>query len=239
MTDSKKSYYAVIPANVRYDESLPPNAKLLYGEITALCNAEGYCWASNKYFAELYGVTLRTVANWLRTLSGRGYIQTEVFYKQGSKEVEKRFITILHHPHENNFSTYGKNLPYPHENNFSTPHEKNFTDNNTSLNTTINTTNEYIDKSDKQTRKRFVPPSIEDVQAYCLERNNNVDAERFINHYTSNGWKVGKNPMKDWKAAVRTWEHNGYNAKTPKRSNTDEALDFYELGKQREGGLPI
>ena len=94
-------------------------------------------------------------------------------------------------------------------------------------------------KSDKPTRKRFLPPTIEEVQAYCMERNNNVDAERFINHYTSNGWKVGKNPMKDWKAAVRTWEHNGYNAKTPKRSNTDEALDFYELGKQREGGLPI
>ncbi len=67
MTDSKKSYYAVIPANVRYDENLPPNAKLLYGELTALCNAEGYCWASNKYFAELYGVTLRTSANWLRS----------------------------------------------------------------------------------------------------------------------------------------------------------------------------
>ena len=109
------------------------------------------------------------------------------------------------------------------------------------LNTDLPITNtSSIDvKSDKQTRKRFVPPSIEDVQAYCLERNNNVDAERFINHYTSNGWMVGKNKMQDWKAAVRTWEKNGYNAKTPKRSNTDEALDFYELGKQREGGLPI
>ena len=94
-------------------------------------------------------------------------------------------------------------------------------------------------KSDKPTRKRFTPPTIEEVQAYCFERNNNVDAEKFINHYTANGWMVGRNKMKDWKAAVRTWEKNGYNAKTPKRSNTDEALDFYELGKQREGGLPI
>ena len=149
MTDSKKSYYAVIPANVRYDESLPPNAKLLYGEITALCNAEGYCWASNKYFAELYGVTIRTIANWLRSLTDRGYIKAEVFYKQGSKEVEKRFITIIQYPHENNFSTYRENFQYPHENNFSTPHEKNFTDNITSINNTFNNTNEYIDKSDK------------------------------------------------------------------------------------------
>ena len=64
--------------------------------------------------------------------------------------------------------------------------------------------------SDKPTKpkKQFKPPSIEEVQAYCLERNNSVNAQRFIDHYTSNGWMVGKNKMKDWKAAIRTWEHN-------------------------------
>lgn len=54
--------------------------------------------------------------------------------------------------------------------------------------------------------KRFRPPTLEEVEAYCMERNNRVDAARFIDYYTSNGWKVGKNPMKDWKAAVRSWE---------------------------------
>ena len=58
--------------------------------------------------------------------------------------------------------------------------------------------------------KRFVKPTVEEVQAYCKERNNNVDAEKFISHYDSNGWKVGKTPMKDWKASVRTWEKNDY-----------------------------
>lgn len=66
-----------------------------------------------------------------------------------------------------------------------------------------------VDKSDKPKRTRFIPPSREEVQAYCIERNNNVDAERFIDYYTSNGWMVGKNKMKDWKASVRTWERNG------------------------------
>lgn len=61
---------------------------------------------------------------------------------------------------------------------------------------------------DKPKRTRFIPPTREEVQAYCLGRNNNVDVERFIDHYTSNGWMVGKNKMKDWKAAVRTWERN-------------------------------
>ncbi len=53
-------------------------------------------------------------------------------------------------------------------------------------------------------------PSLEEVKKYCIERNNNVDAEKWFNYYTSNGWKVGKNPMKDWQAAVRTWEKSEY-----------------------------
>lgn len=56
--------------------------------------------------------------------------------------------------------------------------------------------------------KRFTPPTVEEVEAYCFERNNRVDAEKFVDYYNSNGWRVGRNPMKDWKAAVRTWERN-------------------------------
>lgn len=59
--------------------------------------------------------------------------------------------------------------------------------------------------------KRFIKPSLAEVKTYCQERQNNVDAERFVDYYEANGWKVGKNPMKDWKAAVRTWEKSSYN----------------------------
>lgn len=68
----------------------------------------------------------------------------------------------------------------------------------------------YADKPQKKQPKTFRPPTIEEVKAYCTERQNNVDAERFVDYYTSNGWRVGKNPMKDWKAAVRTWEKHGW-----------------------------
>lgn len=60
----------------------------------------------------------------------------------------------------------------------------------------------------KPKSSRFTPPTLEQVQAYCLERNNSVDAFSFINHYESNGWMRGKNKIKDWKACVRTWEQN-------------------------------
>lgn len=229
----KKSYYAIIPANVRYDESLPPNAKLLYGEITALCNAEGYCWASNKYFAELYGVTLRTVANWLRSLVERGYIKSEVFFKNGSKEVDKRYITILTNPYENIFSTYGKNVQDPPENNFSTPHEENFTDNNTSFNTTSNTTNEYIGKPQKQPRKPFVPPTLEEVQSYCKERKNNVDAKKFFDYYSSADWYDAKgDKVKSWKQKVITWEGKD---KKPKQQGTGNI--FVDMLRERGNGV--
>lgn len=71
--------------------------------------------------------------------------------------------------------------------------------------------------NNKKTAKRFTPPTLEEVKAYCRERNNNVDAEQFIDFYSANGWKVGKNSMKDWKASVRTWERNNLSNKKPVR----------------------
>jgi hypothetical protein len=58
--------------------------------------------------------------------------------------------------------------------------------------------------------KKFTKPTLQEIQNYCLERKNNVDANKFYNYYEANGWKVGKNAMKDWKACVRTWEGNNY-----------------------------
>ena len=60
----------------------------------------------------------------------------------------------------------------------------------------------------KAKAKRFVKPTIEDIFNYCSERENNVDCRKFFDYYESNGWRVGKNPMKDWKASIRTWEKN-------------------------------
>lgn len=82
------------------------------------------------------------------------------------------------------------------------------TDTESSVTPTPNNINNNINNN--ISAKRFVKPTVEEVRAYCKERNNNVDAEKFISHYDSNGWKVGKTPMKDWKSAVRTWEKNDY-----------------------------
>lgn len=70
------------------------------------------------------------------------------------------------------------------------------------------TESETDDKADKPQKQRFAKPTLNEVSEYCRSRNNNVDPERFIDYYEANGWKVGKNPMKDWRAAIRTWERN-------------------------------
>lgn len=73
------------------------------------------------------------------------------------------------------------------------------------------TKEEYKEGNNKKedtnvSKKKFIPPTVEEVRAYCQERGNKVDPQAFIDHYTSNGWMIGKNKMRDWKAAVRTWE---------------------------------
>lgn len=76
-------------------------------------------------------------------------------------------------------------------------------------------------EADRPKRKKFVPPTVEEVEEYCFERNNKVDAEMFVDFYSSKGWMIGKNPMKDWKAAVRTWERKDKeNGKTSQNRNS-------------------
>lgn len=89
--------------------------------------------------------------------------------------------------------------------------------------------NEYEkDKADKPpTRPRFSPPSLEEVTAYCRERRNSVDAQRFIDFYASKGWKIGKNSMQDWKAAVRNWERRDDHAG---RSDSGHGADAAQTG---------
>ena len=89
-------------------------------------------------------------------------------------------------------------------------------------NDTDNDNDNDTDNNSKRKSKRFSPPTLLEVEDYCFERKNTVDASKFLDYYTSNGWKVGKNAMKDWRAAVRTWEkiqNNTTNGNTKHKQN--------------------
>lgn len=122
------NYYSIIPATVRYDENLSANAKLLYGEITALANQMGYCWASNNYFANLYKVSVESIKRYIRQLKEYGYITVEVVRKK-TKEVEERRIYI-------NDTPSGQICTHPSGQICPTPRVKNDPENTTSSNTT-------------------------------------------------------------------------------------------------------
>ena len=196
--NQKPSYYSIIPATVRYDKSLTPNAKLLYAEITSLCNMNGKCTASTKYFTELYEVSRVSIQNWLKLLEDKNYIKRTVKYKEGSKEILTRYITLINNP--------SKNI---------------FTDN-----TNINITNNNITYSNK----RFKKPTIDEIVLYCVDRNSSVQAAEFYDFYESKNWYIGKNKMKDWKAAVRTWERRDKNK--PNMSKLDAQISAWSEAKK-------
>lgn len=110
MDRMKPSYYAVVPADVRYDVDIPPNAKLLYGEISALADADGICTAGNDYFGHLYGLTDRTIRSLLQSLEKSGYISTEILRDEETGQVSGRAITIVP-AHRKISSTGGNFLP--------------------------------------------------------------------------------------------------------------------------------
>ena len=118
----KSNYYAIIPAIVRYDKELTDKAKLLYGEITCLCNKEGYCFATNNYFANLYNCTPRAIQFTISKLQEKGYIKIIV----ENNYQRKIYLTDA--------LGYEKIFTPPHENNFIGGYEKNFTHNNIKYN---------------------------------------------------------------------------------------------------------
>ena len=149
--ENKVSYYAIIPASVRYDEELTDKAKLLYGEITALSNKEGYCFATNKYFANLYKCTNRAIQNAISKLQENGYIHVVIednyqrkIYLTSSMGYEKKFIG-------------------GYEDKFIGGYEKNFTNNIINNNMLDNFLN-YIINKEKQ-----IPKEFENLESKIME----------------------------------------------------------------------
>ena len=197
------SYYAVIPANVRYDKNVCPNAKLLYGEITALCNQRGYCWANNYYFAELYNVSKTSISKWISQLVNNGYVVSAIQYKEGTKEILNRYLRIV---------------AYPIEEKLNTPIEEKLKDNNTVTNNTLNNKSkvvqlkpflQYTENKDLlasisdfvEMRKKIKVPLTDGAIEKLLKKldgmaSNDETKIAIIDQSTMNSWR-GIFPLKD------------------------------------------
>ena len=143
----RPGYYGILPASIRYDKNLKPMEKIMYSELTALSNKNGYCNATNSYFAELYEVSKNTVSLWVSDLEKAGYIKTKLIYEAGTKIIKERRIYIADPITKNNDTYHEKEVD---------PITKNREDNNTRLIITNNNNLENIIEDQEQKEKVVV-----------------------------------------------------------------------------------
>lgn len=171
-----------IPIEIWQNRSLSWNEKILLMEIDSFTAKDHECYISNEYIAELLGVSVSWASKCLSHLLELGLVRVVKF------DGRKRYVeSTIQFKADLNESSMQDGTKVPYTNN-----------------------NEYINNNNSPYKKgssRFQKPTIEEIRQYCLEEGYNVDAEQFFDFYESKGWLVGKSPMKDWKAALRTWEH--------------------------------
>lgn len=222
-TMNQPNYMGWIPAPLRYHKDIPASAKLLFSELTSLANSTGFCWATNSYFAELYGVAQTTISEWVRALKDAGFIRVEIDKKGGNQR--RVFIT-------GGLRDSGKtSSAFPEEGSSAFP-EPSILENSTLLNSTVKASqaphgnsqpNSIKTKARKEIksketdllagagagRKKFIPPTKAEVELEMRGHGLNGDAAneaaKFTGHHGMLGWKIGSRPMVDWKCAVQKW----------------------------------
>ena len=216
--EDKKSYYAIIPANVRYDKRLNPNTKLLYGEITSLCNEKGYCWATNKYFAELYSVEPQTISTWIRKLKELNYIDVEMIYKEGSKEILNRYMKLNE---------------YPINEILNTPIKKNLKENNKNINNKFNKKEIYKEKDNKHQYGTYKNVLLSDTELETLKQEfpDYQDRIERVSEYCASKGKSYKNYL----ATIRAWARK--EKPTPSSTPTYDATNNQKMSEQEEQEL--
>ena len=184
MDNLQPNFYANIPAFVRYDEDLKANAKLLYGEITALTSMKGYCWATNSYFANLYKVDPNTISRWVSQLVKKGYVVLKLIYKEGTKEIKERrlYLSNAHFIKEDEDEIVYTKKSTPIDEKVDTPIDEKVKDITTSFITTLDNNKADLEKStevvksDKPKRKKKKKEYPKELLEQC---------EEFKNHYNS------------------------------------------------------
>ena len=197
--DNQPSYYAIIPATVRYDKELCPNAKLLYGEITALSNKEGYCWSTNNYFSKLYEVSTRTISRWVNELVEKGYLISKLIRDENTKQILERRLYIA------DFTLL------PIKENVKRGMDKNVLDNTTRINTTSN--NIYSTEKKIKNEERKKPPTLQEIEDFIAEKKLSINAKDFYDHYYNNEWidSQGKLITKsNYRLKVSMWSKNNF-----------------------------
>lgn len=204
-----------IPKEIWLDKGLTWMEKLLITELNSLDNEDG-CFASNNYLAKFFNLSTGRISQMIKSLKEKNYISCGYTYKKNSKEVEKRVVKILNtciKDSKGGIKNIKQGIKYSKGGYLENCKDNNTVTNNTKDNNTINIEN----------NGKFKKPSIEKIKEYCTERDNKIDPNQFFDYYESKGWLIGKAKMKDWKAAVRTWERYAKKYDNNKTNDTMES----------------
>lgn len=207
---------------------LKGNELLIYALIAGFCqDGVSECWTSQETMAEWCGgISTRAVRDILQNLITKKLITKKECLNKNVKYSYKvvEIVPELSSNEQEVFSTQQENFSGGDRNFFPVVQElssgNNKIDNiydNKIDNKTIKEKKEIKEKKKylPETKERvFKKPSVEEISSYCQERNNNINPEQFYDYYEANGWKINRNPMKDWKATVRNWERNEFNRKS-------------------------
>lgn len=217
---ARAQVYLLLPVLAVDDDRISDGEVLLLAEIMALANNTGYCYASNAYLMKKRRISQSTLTSRLGNLKKHGYIKVELI-KDDKGCVKERRI----YPYCLDFTPYTeqprevcRESGIGYAENLATPMPRFRQENNISSNN--------ISKNKREHTREARPNSIEDVRAYCRERNNRVNVDKWYAYYESIGWKVGRNPMKDWKAAVRKWEADDGCGPRPKGGTQNNGTMF-------------
>lgn len=185
-----------IPIEIWEARDLNWNEKVLLMEVDSFTSIGDPCYFSDDYIAELLGVGASRAGQLVSSLVKKGYLRRAGF------DGRHRFIetTLAFQRVLDGCEADPQKIAEQTRKKLGGRPVKNYD--------LINTDNNTSNKEENNNKSRFVIPTIQEVSDYCRERGNSVDPQRFIDYYSANGWMVGKNKMKDWKAAVRTWEAN-------------------------------
>lgn len=217
--DINSAGYGIIPKLVMQDSELDIGAKAVYAYFCSFAGAGDTCFPSRDKICLDLGVSKNTITKYITQLVRRGYIGVE--QSKGNGRFANNVYTLRSEvgpctKKQDTEEPYTE-IPCTKISDTENLGYENLTPNNNSIkNNSSSKSNSLNNTGPTAPRARFVKPTLDEIKAYCKERRNAVDPERFLAYYESNGWKVGKNPMKDWKAAVRNWERNSY-APKPQR----------------------
>ena len=193
-----------IPIEIWQNRSLSWNEKILLMEIDSFTAKDRECYISNEYIAELLGVSVSWASKCLSHLLELGLVRVVKF--DGRKRYVESTIQFKADLNESSMQD-GTKVQYTNNNEY------------------INNNNSLYKKGSS----RFQKPTIEEIRQYCLEKGYNVDAEQFFNFYESKGWVVGKSPMKNWRAAVSTWNKREKEIPHRKRESRKESAFEHNL----------